>query len=637
MHTPPRQHSQIRTVVQDQHRIHTREHHGNLRRHAQNLLRRSQFIPILQHTHTRPRHLSRKAVYTNPISIQRRLIDDRIQPRKRNRLIQDHQIRLLERSLHPMRKSIMHSAIPDSTDRPQGSPTSRLGAFAAAFCQFLERHEAACLAISILLMSGFSLFLSLHRPYWFDEILAMMIASQPNLHSFASAMPADANPPLMDLLIRGMIHLFGPTNVTGRIPSILAFAASCLFVYLFVRRRCGTSAAFLGMALLASEAGWRYSYEARPYALLLAFITLALLCWQHAAEPHSQRGWALFGLTLAIAGAMLTQHLGIVQLGFPILCGEAWRLHRTRRLDWPLYATFLIALPVLALTVPMMRRSQQGLSYLHAMSVNRLSLGFMLHWIAMIATSMNQILGLSVLLLAVPIYIAVQRKRRGIPVLPKLNVPATPLPQHEIAAAIGAALLIPLTAIILMPINNRYDCRYAIGTIAGLSILGAFSISKLMPARKDVYALLLLLCALIFANNVRHAYAIIRPVTFPVLIGENAQLPVVTFEPYQFYALWWYGTSSQRDRLYFIYDPQAPAEIEGVPIFERGRLPMQTETYAKFLATTPHFTALTPWPVYIQRMLQMGFQLTPIGSPNNLTYDVTKPQPPSSPAPKTAP
>ena len=76
-------------------------------------------------------------------------------------------------------------------------------------------------------MSSFSLFLSYYRPYGFDEILAMMIASQPNLHSFASAMPADASPPLMDLLIRGMIHLFGPTNVAGRIPSIFAFAAAC--------------------------------------------------------------------------------------------------------------------------------------------------------------------------------------------------------------------------------------------------------------------------------------------------------------------------------------------------------------------------------------------------------------------------
>lgn len=488
-------------------------------------------------------------------------------------------------------------------------------------------------------MSSFSLFLSYYRPYGFDEILAMMIASQPNLHSFASAMPADASPPLMDLLIRGMIHLFGPTNVAGRIPSIFAFAAACLFIYLFVRRRCGVSAAYLGMSLLASEAGWRYSYEARPYALLLAFTTLALLCWQRAAERESQRGWALFGLTVAIAGAMLTQHLGIVQLGFPILCGKIWRLHRTRHLDLTLYATFLIALPILTLTVPMMRRSQQGLSYLHAMGVNRLSLPFALHWVSMIATSMNQILGPSLLLLTVPLYVAARRKLRGMPVLPKLNFPAAPIPEHEIAAGIGAALLIPLTAIILMPINNRYDCRYAIGTIAGLAILGAFSVSRLMPGRKDVSGLMILLCGLIFANNVRRAYAMIRPVVFPVFAGVNSQLPVVTVEPFRFYPLWWYGTAAQRDQLYFVYDPEAPAEIKGVPIFERGRLPMHTETYDEFLATTPHFTSLSPKPSFVQRMVQTGFQLTPIGPSNDQTYGVRRLQPkrPLSRAPETAP
>jgi uncharacterized membrane protein len=531
----------------------------------------------------------------------------------------------------------MHRTTPDTTGRLRDVSLSKFDALGAAFCRVLERNEVAGLAVWILVMSGSALFLSHYRPYWFDEILGMMIASQPNLHSFFSSLPVDASPPLMDLLIRGMIHIFGPTNVAGRIPSIFAFAAACLFVYLFIRRRCGTSFAYLGMALFASEAAWRYSYEARPYALLLAFTTLALLCWQKAAECHSQRGWALFGLTVAIAGAMLTQHLGLVQLGFPILCGEIWRLHRTRRFDWPVYATFLIGLPILVWTIPMMRHSQQALPFMLAAREHRFSLGFILHWIGMVATSSTQIIGLSVLLLAVPLYVSARRKLRGVPVLPKLGFPAPSIPEHEIAACIGAALLIPLTAILLMPFNSRYDCRYAIGTIAGLAILGAFSMARLMPQRKDVPGLMILLCAVIFANNVRHAYAIISPVVFPVFAGENSQLPIATVEPFQFFSLWWYATARQRDQFYFVYDPNAPAGIEGVLIFNRGKLPIHVETYDEFLTTTPHFISVFTLPGFTQRMVQTGFQFAPIGSPQDRAYDVRKLQPRSSAAPETAP
>jgi len=516
----------------------------------------------------------------------------------------------------------MHQVLQKVSGTRQTSHGSLLQRVAEQICFLLEHHESAGLIGAVLVISACSVFISIHKFYWFDEVFAMMIASQPDIHSMLRAMPPDQNPPLTHLLLRAMIHLFGPTNLAGRIPSILAFVAAGLGVYLYVRRRCGVPVAFLALGLLMGERGWAYSLEARPYALVLAFTMLTLVSWQQAAGTEFPRIWPLLGMVLGIAGAMFTQHLGLVAVGFPVLCGETWRLRRTHSIDWPIAGTFLIAVPILAITLPMARRSREAMAYLHPDNLPGLTPTTLLHWTSMVRASLSEIIGLSALLLAVPISIAICRKWRNAPVLGVLDAPS--IPAHEIAAAIGAALLIPVTALVLLPINNRYDCRYAIGTIAGLSVLMAFSMAALVPNRKDILSVLLLVCIVLFADNVRHSYAIIRPVTFPSFAGSNPNLPVVTTEAFTFYPLWWYSTPVQRNRLHLVYDPLLPPGLKAMAVFEQDKFPMHVDTYNGFLNGQSRFFELSSVPEFTQLIQASGFQITPVGSASAAAFEAKR-------------
>ncbi|HUD23862.1 MAG TPA: glycosyltransferase family 39 protein, partial [Acidobacteriaceae bacterium] len=185
-------------------------------------------------------------------------------------------------------------------------------------------------------------------------------------------MPSECNPPLYPLLARLAIRLFGLTDLSVRMPDILSFLAALAGVYVFVRRECGVVFGLLAVVLIFSEPGWTYSFEARPYGLLLAFLMLALVSWQSAANaaeatPPRPRRLALAGMVVGIVGSILSHGIGILEVGVPLLLGEAVRLYRTRRPDWPVFTTALAAIPALAIILPMMRRtSNLLLIYTHA-------------------------------------------------------------------------------------------------------------------------------------------------------------------------------------------------------------------------------------------------------------------------------
>lgn len=62
---------------------------------------------------------------------------------------------------------------------------------------FIEENEFAILGILLILVTVFSLLRSHHKLFWYDEIFTIIVASQPNFHSFLAAMPAEGNPPLI--------------------------------------------------------------------------------------------------------------------------------------------------------------------------------------------------------------------------------------------------------------------------------------------------------------------------------------------------------------------------------------------------------------------------------------------------------
>src|SRR5206468_3466418 len=105
-----------------------------------------------------------------------------------------------------------------------------------------------------------------------------------------------------------------------RLPEILAYLVFLLCMYVFVARRTNEVYGLFAMIVPTLTAAGYYASEARAYALVLAFASLALLCWQAAAEGRHRRA-AVVGLALALALATSAHYYAVLVVG-PLALGE---------------------------------------------------------------------------------------------------------------------------------------------------------------------------------------------------------------------------------------------------------------------------------------------------------------------------
>ncbi len=210
---------------------------------------------------------------------------------------------------------------------------------AAACERFLQRHKFLILSLLTILYFVMTMLRALGKPFWYDEILTILEARQPNLTAALRAGgDADWMPPLSHIVFYATDKLVGHGEVAFRLGPMIGFWVFCLCLFFFVARRASISFAFMAMLLPFASLFSAYSFEARSYALVLGFCGIALLGWQAAAEGV-HRPIALVALSAGIAGALLN-HYWAVFLYVPLAGAEAWRNYRQRKIDWPVWIAF---------------------------------------------------------------------------------------------------------------------------------------------------------------------------------------------------------------------------------------------------------------------------------------------------------
>jgi hypothetical protein len=196
---------------------------------------------------------------------------------------------------------------------------------------------------------------ALSKPFWFDEICTWIIVRQPSLRAIWSTLerPADGQPPLYYLVERGAAKLAGNELLSFRLPSIFAFCAAIFLIFLFVRKRNGSACALLCAAIPFLTLVYDpYAIEARPYALIIALISLALVCYQHApAAP-----WViLMGVSFALAQSL---HYYAVFAVVPFAVAEAAFSLKSRKLRFGVWLAFACTIIPLALFFPLLWRQK---------------------------------------------------------------------------------------------------------------------------------------------------------------------------------------------------------------------------------------------------------------------------------------
>jgi hypothetical protein len=141
----------------------------------------------------------------------------------------------------------------------------------------------ALVALIVVVAALGSVDAALRRPFWFDEILTLAVATQPSPAAIWEALEqgVDGNPPTFHLIEKafgsvasgsvasGFSRKFLSPELMYRLPSIVAFALTLVAVFLFVRHVAGAwSGTAAAAMLLPTQLFTVHAVDARPYALV---------------------------------------------------------------------------------------------------------------------------------------------------------------------------------------------------------------------------------------------------------------------------------------------------------------------------------------------------------------------------------
>ena len=237
-----------------------------------------------------------------------------------------------------------------TSSRPAG------GVLLGRISDLLERRPWIAVTLLVLIYLPATFDASRNRPLWHDELFTYWIAQAPSLGvMFYDLRTHDLNPPLLYLTTRLSFSLLGVNTLATRLPEIVGFLVALLALFQFVRVRLGVAYALFAAGLLLESETASLSVDARPYALMLGCLGIALVGWQNAAsETSRRRGWSLSLVFLGVSGMLLSHIFAVLALG-ALIVAELWRERRCGTLDLPLLAVLFLPMAATLTYIPMLR------------------------------------------------------------------------------------------------------------------------------------------------------------------------------------------------------------------------------------------------------------------------------------------
>lgn len=432
---------------------------------------------------------------------------------------------------------------------------------ASALESALAKHKLAILAAFSLIYFAGTVLRAHARPFWFDEILTLSAAGQPDVRSaLRAARIVDAMPPLIHLATHLADKVGGEGEVVSRIPGMIGFWIFCLCLFRFAGKHLGILYAVAALLLPFASDSYGYSFEARSYGMLLGFGGMALVCWQRATEG-GHRGWALAGLTAGLMGAAASHYYAVL-FYLPLAGGEAWRTFERCRIDWPVWGAFAAGgLPFVvgALTIREVIREMQ-----HPWA--QVSVRQYLDFYEMEFQHAIPFALLAAVLLAV--WLLVDRPElEGAPAGGQAkDGQAKACPTYEMAAA---ALLLALPAAgvtVGLAVPPHYFIeRYAVLVIAGPALLVPMLVSRLTGGRPAAGAALAIAALVPFLGELAQARPFINPLAKePMLVEALRSGPVAIDDGIRFLQLWYYAPHELKSRLLYVGDIPSAVRYLGI-------------------------------------------------------------------------
>ena len=377
-------------------------------------------------------------------------------------------------------------------------------------------------------------------------------------------------------------------DVQRRVPNLgqVKVAERGLIWALMVRRRGNATLALAAAFIPFFTAAYRYSDEARPYGLMMAFAALAWLAWTEAARGTRR---ALFLSILGVAlAAGLWNHYFAALVFAPIAAGELVRSIRDRRVDRSMW---LVIIGALAAAAPLYRLLRDAAAQTRHFWVRPSIADIAGTYQFLFATLASGFAGWTLLAIAAAIVVSLFRPAARVPGL-------EPIPAHEVAAAAVAVLLPAIGVVLALIATGAFVPRYAMPTVAAVSVVLPLALARL--ARRAPLVDAVLLAAVVGPYVVSAFTPIARPedpIAARPLLVRSLQMPGRTVAAGQlwFLQLWFYAPPTLKPRVVYLADPDLALRYTGSDIVDRNYLalarwtPVPIERFDTFIDHNPGF------------------------------------------------
>jgi hypothetical protein len=391
------------------------------------------------------------------------------------------------------------------------------------------------------------------RFVWFDELFTFDIAKAQSIPQMWMLIRRfDFQLPTGFLLSRFSMELFGYNKLWLRFPSMLEFYVGSMALFFYVRRKVGIAYAAAAVLILWTGTTFFYATEARPYALLMMFFSMLLLCWD-VATSEEKRGLALWGAAIANLG-MFSAHVFAPFSLLPFLAAEAVRFRRTRQPDFPLWAALLLPAIAIAFYIPLLH----GYAAIYFPPLFEASLGRIPHFYYDTVSTVS----VALLLAVFAALLAPQEKAQ---------LTSARSWRSEEPVLFGCLLLNPIVLnILLMRRHGAFWDRYAITTEAAIYISMAIILGlRLGRNRSAGYTAVAVLLAVLC----------VRGAVWPILSKPPLQnssglalirpdLPLVDASGVTFFEMNHHEKPDILSRLYFLKDRAVAMEYTHTNLFE---------------------------------------------------------------------
>jgi uncharacterized membrane protein len=194
------------------------------------------------------------------------------------------------------------------------------------------------LALPGILITGFIIrLISLNQSLWLDEATTAMVSKMNLTEIFTKFLTADFHPPLYYLVLKYWTLIFGYSEVSLRIPSIIFGIVTVYVTYLIAKKLFNQRTALIASALLATSGlAIYYSQEARMYGMAAMLVAIAIYLFIN-------KKWLYFSLSLVLIG--MTDYVSLFIVPAFLIIG--WKDFKKIALSFiPLLLSFILWSPI---------------------------------------------------------------------------------------------------------------------------------------------------------------------------------------------------------------------------------------------------------------------------------------------------